>query len=328
MMRRELGLMGLVVIAAVALLVGGVFLGLWLTPLLRETGPVGEPTPAVAVEGVTLTSTLTPSPSPTLPPPVAQTLPPPPSATPGITPTPSPTLPPTETPTATATPTPTATATPTPTPTPDAPRVTANRDAALFVAAGGLGGRTGYYIPVGETVWVLGVSEDGYWLHVVKSTGRQGWAASSYFDMTAGDLAEVPVSDYEGEAAPITPGATTPTATTVAAGAPTGEAYWNVVLGATQDNAGDGTWRTEILVRVPAGYSYTFNLSTFIQSTTLYQANTGGFDVYSLILSGMGCGGPLVNDLLVHQNGAPLPVRNEHTLQAGPVYITYTCPAD
>ncbi len=327
-MSRQWGLVGVALLAAAALLVGGILLGMWLTPFERETGPAAGPTVAAAMDAPTDAPAVTPSPSPTLPPPVAQTLPPPPSPTPSITPTPSPTLPPTETPTPSLTPTPTATSTPTPTPTPDTPRVTANRDAALFVAAGGSGGRTGYYIPVGETVWVLGISEDGYWLHIVKSTGRQGWAASSYFDVTAGDLAEVPLSDYEDETAPITPQATMPTTLAPAAGAPTGEAYWNVVQGATRDNLGDGTWRTEILVRAPAGYSYTFTLSTFIQSATLYRANEDGFDVYSLILSGMGCGGPLVNDLWVYQNGTQMVVRNEHTLQTGPVYITYTCPAN
>lgn len=334
------------------------------------------------------------------------------TASPTATTLPTETTAPTETPAPTATPTesiPTATPSPAgPTATPDAPQFMAVRDAALFAEIGGLGGRTGYYVPATQLAWVIGRSEDARWIHVAHLLGDQGWASANYFEATRAELVALPVSDFVGKGDPnvtvrVTqvaqlqptntprpafptprpsntpfssnaprptntpwptstprprntpwptrtprPNAPRPTSTWViptpvptntpfptpisntggggqsSGGATTNAiAWWHADQPSIAAN-GNGTWRADVIIRVPTSFQYTFDMP-FLATTRLRDRNLDGDDFFLLATSGMSCGSSLVAELIARQNGARMMVFNEFTLQQGSVVITAPC---
>ncbi|MDA0243967.1 MAG: hypothetical protein OT477_11170 [Chloroflexi bacterium] len=328
---------GLVLIGGAALLLLGLALGL----LVTEGGE--EPTavvvvvtaPAIMAESTAAeiaTATATPALAAGLAMPPTLDIPTPtPSQTPPatLTPIPTNTPTPTETPIATETPTPTETPTETPTPTPSptatrvGPLARATAEAGFFAGPGASFGRRNYFARLDEQVVVLGVSEDGQWWHVISNANSyEGWVSARLFELEAGDVATLEVSEFR--ATPSAAGQTGGTPTTAASGSPpqtTAVALWNHLSETSRGN-GDGSWRTELLVRVPTGGSYQFTFATMVKSATKTITNEGGLDTYKLVLSGMGCAGPYLADLIVLQNGAQMVVKNEFTQQTGPVFIT------
>ncbi len=345
--------------------------------------------------------TATSTPSPTAPPATATTeaITPTETTLPTAQPSPTNTALPTEPPPPTEPPTAVPTATPDgPTPTPDAPLFTATRDAALFAEVGGLGGRTGYYVPTGQTAWVLGRSEDLRWLHVAHLLGDQGWAAAGFFSATRSQLVALPVSDFVGEGDPnVTVRATQvaqliatptprpqfatprpvntpwptntprpsiaaratntpwPTSTPRTVNAPRATATWviptpvptNTQLpngggsgsanGATTNavawwrpdrptilSNGNGTWRANLIIRVPTSFTYSFNMP-FLTTQRLRERNLDGDDYFLLTISGMPCGSPLNTELIALQNGARMLIFSDETFQQGPVVISSPC---
>lgn len=277
-----------------------------------------------------------------LPVPPTVDMPPTATPTPSITPTPSHTPTPTNTPEATATPTftptatPTETPTPSPTPTREGPQAEAIGEAGFFAGPGTSFGRRNYFARPGEQVIVLGQDETGQWWHVVSNANSyEGWVASRFFEVTAGDPAGVALSDFEAQpfaTAVAENGGNDDDDDTTPSGPPpqtTEEAYWNFVASAAEadqdeEGFGTGTWSGEILVRVPTGYTYEFTYGPVIQQVNKMTENQDGYDTYQLLISGMGCG-PYVTDLVVLQNGAQMVVKNEFSRQEGPVFIQFDC---
>lgn len=266
--------------------------------------------PLLISGGFALAGGLTEEPTPTVVPLLVQI------ASPTVTPTATATTTPRPTQTATAILNATATATHRPTATPTMPAatapitITAINAAAYFVGPDTVYGQLETFVEVGEVVTVLAQSENGHWLLVENSTGVQGWVARSYFAEQVG-LDKLPVSEVIlGEAEPVT-----------TAAAHQSFATWSVVA---TSPAASGTWQTDLLVTVPAGGSYQFQVADLAISAQLQSTKTG-LSVYRVTVSGMNCVGPLVADLQVTRNGAALEVRNASN---GLVQSVFVSPPD
>ncbi len=389
-----------------------------VTQLTVEFGCVGASCESAddVVAQLTPTSSPTKTPLPPTNTSIATTVPPtataiPPTVTAPATVTPL-VITPTERPTETVAPTeqptetlvPTETPIPSQTPTPDALLIEAVRDAGLFAEPGGLGGHTGYYVPTGQTGWVIGRSPDTRWLHVAHLLGIQGWAAASFFSAAEGELATLPVSDFVGEGDPnvtiratqvaqLPPATTTPppsstpspnetlqsdvtisptntpwptntprpTNDTSPVNTPWPTATWvkptvfptNTPLptplpsngndGEQEDDIvtnaiawwqtdqssilinGDGTWRADVIIRVPTSFTYSFKIPLFSTNQRLRDQNLEGDDFFVLSIAGVPCGLPLNAELIALQNGARMIVSNEFTLQKGVISISTPC---
>lgn len=257
--------------------------------------------------GFALAGGLTEEPAPTTKPLLVQI------ASPTTTPTATATATLRPTQTATASPTATATLTRRPTTTPTMPTattpmtITAINAAAYFVGPDTTYSQLETFAEAGEVVMVLAQSESGHWLLVENSAGVQGWAARSYFAEQVG-LNMLPVSEgILGEAEPLATAAANQSFVT-----------WSVVA---TSPAASGTWQTDLLVTVPAGGSYQFQVADLAISAQLQSTKTG-LSVYRVTVSGMNCVGPLVADLQVTRNGAPLEVRNASSGLVQPVFVS------
>lgn len=323
------------ILVAVLMLLVGLAIGLGITAVLLLNGddtaePVADATapptatvvsaesaesvdpdaPMPGISIITNTPTLTPVPTDT--------------PTPGPTDTPTPTPPPTNTPPPTDTPT------PSPTPTRAGPQARASEDAAMFAGPGTIG-RINSWIPTGDEVVLLGVSEDGRWYHLISQFGVEGWAFANYFDVLRGDVSALPISDFVSSAEIITPEAgetasstPTPDGPAVPVGNTSAEAYWNFIGAASTPN-GDETWRSEILVSVPSGHSYDFQFGDVLAGVTQVNSELPGYDTYSLQISGMACGLPYLNTLIVLQDGLRMVVKNLFSEATGNIFIQYDC---
>ena len=340
------GLMGVI------LLLLGLAAGLAVSGLLVDEGePVAQQVDtADSATSIANQPTLAENSSGNLPVPPTVEIPPTVTMTPSITPTTTAMPIPTETPEATETPshtptaTPTETPTPSPTPTREGPQAEAIEEAGFFAGPGTSFGRRNYFATSGEMVVVLGQDETGQWWHVIsQENSYEGWVAARFFEVWMGDVSSLALSDFR-----VRPSATAVASnnnndnSSESAGSgtvsnaplqPTGqtnaEAYWNFVESAAvaeRDENRDttGTWRGEILVRVPTGFNYQFQYGPTIQQVRLMMEDQDGFDTYQLFVGGMGCG-PYVTDMMVLQNGAQMVVKNEFTRRAGPVFIQFDC---
>ncbi len=265
----------------------------------------------------TLAVSPTPSAPPTQTPLPSETRPPTETLPPSTTPTPS------ETPSPTPSQTPTPTNTPTITPTRSGPLAEAAADAGFFAGPGVDFGRLNYYAKEGEVVVLLGRNPNGQWVHVISNANSfEGWVSARFLTLISGDLAKLTVSTFrETPVAAFQPAATR---TTGAAGTASGTAWFAFLEGSGRGN-GDGTWSGDLLVQVPTGFTYSFELdgaaSTRARRT---KENEAGQDEYILTLTAS-CGGTFVGNLRVRQNGAPLPVRHLYTGEAVAVYIPVDC---
>ena len=184
---------------------------------------------------------------------------------------------------------------------------------ALNAAAYFTGPDTAYnqldtFVDEGEVVVVLAQSENGHWLLVENNGGVQGWVARSYFREADG-LDALPVSEVvlgEGE---VSAAATMATPTF---------ATWSVAATGPSSN---GTWQTDLLVTVPAGGNYQFQVADLAINARL-QSTENGLSVYRVTVSGMNCVGPLASDLKVTHNGSPLEVRSANTGQVQSVFVS------
>lgn len=252
--------------------------------------------------------------------------------TPTVTPIPTNTPTPTDTPVATDTPTatPTDTATPTPTPSPtptrEGPQARVIEDAGFFAGPGTSFGRRNYFATPGEVVVILGTSEDGGWWHVISNANSyEGWVSPRFFELVAGDLDSLEVSAFRATPSAAVE-ATAESGSSVSATRPptNAVAYWNFIESSAEGSE-DGTWSANLQVRVPTGFNYDFEFGTVFQSALKTITDEDGYDTYRLAISGMGCAGPYIADLIVRQNGAKMVVRNEFNLQPGAVYIEFDC---
>lgn len=166
------------------------------------------------------------------------------------------------------------------------------------------------FVESGETVTALAQSENGSWLLVENEEGTQGWVARRFF---GGNEAakELPVSAFilAGEMS-------TPTAAATQA-----IAIWSVAATAA---IGNDRWQTDLLVTVPAGGTYQFQVADLAINARL-QNTENGLATYRVTISGMNCVGPLAADLLVTRNGSPLEARNAST---GLVQAVFVSPPD
>jgi len=237
---------------------------------------------------------------------------------PPASPTPTTTATATTRPTAIATPTPLPTATATPSPSPS-PTLTVTPEFVTVVAVDAAAYFTGpdvtytqleTFVESGETVTALAQSENGSWLLVENGEGTQGWVAHRFFGENDA-VEELPVSAFifAGEMS-------TPTAAATQA-----IAIWSVAATAT---IGNDRWQTDLLVTVPAGGSYQFQVADLAINARL-QNTENGLATYRVTISGMNCVGPLAADLLVTRNGSPLEARNAST---GLVQAVFVSPPD
>jgi serine/threonine-protein kinase len=146
--------------------------------------------------------------------------------TPTDRPTSTPTI--TKTPTNTPTPTPTDTQTPTLTPTPATPVAAMRRQLSVRQGPGSQY-PTLVTLSAGDTVSILGISEDGAWFQVLLADGQLGWlpTTSPLID-TAGNIFDLPLAEPPTltPTNTVTPSATptntsTPTPTKVVTATPT-----------------------------------------------------------------------------------------------------------
>ena len=100
-------------------------------------------------------------------------------------------------------------------------------------------------------------------------------------------------------------------------------AFWKIDSSATT-SAGNGTWRTSLIVRVPTSFSYQFNIDYLIGST-LSSRNRDGDDIYLLTLAGIPCGQAIQTELVARQNGARMTSRNDATFADTPIFLSYNC---
>ncbi|MCO5186424.1 MAG: hypothetical protein M9965_21095 [Anaerolineae bacterium] len=324
------GFSGRTVLSALLMLVVGLAIGLSVAAFLLWRG--GNETEPVVEQPAVIVAQATPTIGVVAPPPISII-----TNTPTITPLPTdmPVPPPTDTPTVTPLPTdtpiPTETPTPSPTPTRVGPLARAIEDAGMFAGPGTIG-RINSWIPTGDDVVLLGVSEDRLWYHIISRFGIEGWAAATYFEILRGDVSSLPVSDFVSSAEISTPtppgtasGSTpTPTGPTQPTGNTSAVAYWNFIEAASVPN-GDETWRSEILITVPTGHSYEFQFGDVLQSAAKTIENQEGQDTYSLQISGMACGLPYLNTLIVLQDGLRMVVRNLFTGATGNLFLDYRC---
>lgn len=79
-------------------------------------------------------------------------------------------------------------------------KLIAVNDAAIFVHANPGSSpdeRTGYFVPIGQTVYAIGLAEDRYWVHIMyDNSDVEGWVSSGYFTVVYGDMGVLPTSDY------------------------------------------------------------------------------------------------------------------------------------
>lgn len=218
-----------------------------------------------------------------------------------------PTAAPTDLPTMTSTATPAPTLTPTTTLTSTLITVTATDAAAYFSGPDNDSGQMEIFVAVGETVTALAQSANGSWLLVENGEGQQGWVSRNFF-ATAERLDNLPVSAFVLANTTATP---TAAANSIIA-------TWSVASTAPASN---GKWQTDLLVTVPAGGSYQFQVADLAINAIL-QTSDNGQAVYRVTVSGMNCVGPLAADLTVTRNGSPLEARNATTGQVQPVFVS------
>ena len=222
-------------------------------------------------------------------------------------------------PTATATelpPTPTNTATPEPTPTlePNATitttvTLTTTQAAVLFTSFED-GEQMCIFLEVGDTITeVIGRSENSNWL-LVEVEDTQGWVTARFFDIT-GSVASLPVSGYVANVPAGCSSNGTSANPTTPSGSAGGTAFYNI-SGASTSSLGNGTWKVDFTVRVPTGGSYQFRVSDYTV-TAIRQGTADSQDTYVVSVSGIGCGGALIADLIVLRDGQSLSVVNELT---------------
>ncbi len=234
---------------------------------------------------------------------------------PPTSPTPTTTATATTRPTATATPTPLPTATATPGPSPS-PTLTATPEFVTVVAVDAAAYFTGpdvthteldTFVAAGETVTVLGQSENGSWLLVENGEGVQGWVARRFFGENSA-VGGVPVSGFilAGEEDAPTAAATQAIA------------IWSVAATAPIAN---NRWQTDLLVTVPAGGTYQFQVADLAINARL-QNTENGLATYRVTIGGMSCVGPLAADLNVTRNGTPLEARNASTGLVQAVFVS------
>jgi serine/threonine-protein kinase len=234
---------------------------------------------------------------------------------PPASPTPTITATATTPPTATATPTPLPTVTPTPSPspsptlttTPEFVTVTAVDAAAYFTGPDVIYTQLETFVERGETVTALAQSENGSWLLVENGEDAQGWVARRFFGENEA-TEELPVSEFILAGEINTP---TAAATQVIA-------IWSVAATAA---IGNDRWQTDLLVTVPAGGTYQFQVADLAINARL-QNTENGLATYRVTVSGMNCVGPLAADLTVTHNGSPLEARNASTGQVQPVFVS------
>lgn len=254
------------------------------------------------IGGVAITNGLPNEPEMTPQAAAALNLPSSPTSTVTPSPTPTATANPTATPTATASPTstarPTATATLTPTPTAALLTITAVNAAAYFAGPDTEYPQMATFVRVGETVTPLAQSENGVWLLVENEAGEQGWVARSFF-----------TDPDELEALPVSETVFTDVILAPAAAAAQMIATWSVAATAP---IGGEKWQVDLLVIVPAGGNYQFQVAD-LSVAARWQQTENGQATYRLTVSGMNCFGPLAADLKVSRNGTSLEVRNANT---------------
>lgn len=244
------------------------------------------------------------------------------TATPTLTPTPEPSNTPTATPTPSATPT--LTPTPTPALTTDAVIIAIcicdAGNAALFTEPSSSSAQVGVYVEQGERVIVLGRAPQGSWIFV-EFENEQGWVDANRFELESGaELNDLPLAETPHPTwtpTPISPG--TATITNTPAIAIDLIAYWQVI---SSSSIGNGRWKATLSVRVPQGGSYTFTMAEFVVTGQFVETAGSGFDRYNVTIAGMSCDGSLVGDLIITRNNVKLVVTNEHTKEAGPIFVS------
>lgn len=213
---------------------------------------------------------------------------------------------PTDLPTTIPTATPAPTLFPTTVLTPTLVTVTATDAAAYFFGPDNDLGQMATFVAVGETVSALAQSANGSWLLVENEAGEQGWVARNFFT-EAEELDGLPISAFTFIQVDITP----------TAAADQTIATWSVASTAPTNQ---GEWQTDLLVTVPAGGSYQFQVADLAINAIL-QTSAEGQTTYRVTVSGMNCVGPLAADLIVTRDGSLLEVRNATTLQVQPVFV-------
>ncbi len=104
--------------------------------------------------------------------------------------------------------------------------------------------------------------------------------------------------------------------------APYGTAAFTFLAGSAN---GNNTWSGEILVVVPTGYDYTFELGdAYTGSARISEQDSNGEDSYILPITS-GCGASFVQRLNVFQDGEAIPVINLYTRENIEVYIDKIC---
>lgn len=257
--------------------------------------------------GFALTNQLRAEPSPTPTALLVLFATPTPTITATVTNTATPTATPTDRPTMTPTVTPVPTLVPTVVPTSTLVMITATDAAAYFFGPDNDLGQMETFVAAGEKVTALAQSANGSWLLVENEAGEQGWVARNFFAEGEG-LDSLPVSAFTLATVDVTP----------TAAADSFIATWSVASTAPASN---GQWQTDLLVSVPAGGSYQFQVADLAINAIL-QTSENGQAVYRVTVSGMNCVGPLAADLTVTRNGSPLEARNATTGQVQPVFVS------
>lgn len=222
----------------------------------------------------------------------------------------------TPTPTGTSTATPTREATPTisPTGTPSdsltAVCICSPMNAALYSEPDSDSAQIGVFITQGEHVEVLGRADGASWILVKTEDGHEGWADVNRFELT------VPFN-----AIPVVATIVTISTSSVESDLPL-VAYWFEIESSRRPISG-GRWEVTLSLQVPGGGNYSFAMTgltvTFKRDT---KPSEGGYDFYLVTISGVGCNGSLVDNLIVTRNGQPLTVENYFTHQQGAIYVS------
>jgi hypothetical protein len=110
----------------------------------------------------------------------------------------------------------------------------------------------------------------------------------------------------------------------VPTGSTSAEAKYNFIEASSAANF-DETWRGEIHVYVPTGHTYEFQFGDVLRGATKIVENQDGTDTYSLQISGMACGLPYLNALIVLQGTNSMVVKNFFTGSTGNLYLQYGC---
>lgn len=177
--------------------------------------------------------------------------------------------------------------------------------AAFFVAPVVSSGQLGAFVDVGESVEVIGRTQNSGWLLARHPSGQLGWVTASFFAVNATDLADIPI--MADVVVTVVPNA--PILTNTPESSLPNIVYWNNI--SSQAN-GDGTWQVLLAIRVPRGTGYTFTTQEGLAiSPATFMREEGLYDIYNASIDGMSCGGSLINGLIVTRNGESYVIRSE-----------------